>query len=184
MKTSVWLTGLGVVGALALTSCGGGSSAPSTVSESEYVTALSKAIVTEGAFGGDAASADCLATGIVRAIGVQTLNASNLQPEDFTTTADLNLSGTGDKKIDAIVDFLLSGKCVDVAKNLAASMRAKAGDSMTEEQANCVAGKVVKQDSFRRGFRASLTGAAATASQADADGLRAAVPECGVNLGA
>ena len=45
MKKSLWLAGLGVVGALALTSCGRGSSAASTVSESEYVTALSKAIV-------------------------------------------------------------------------------------------------------------------------------------------
>jgi hypothetical protein len=184
MKKSMWLTGLGVVGALALTSCGSGSSAASTLSESEYVTALSKAIAAEGAFGGDATSADCLATGIVQTIGVKTLNASNLKPEDFTTTADLNLSGAGEGKINAIVDFLLGGKCVDVAKNLATSMRAKAGDSMTDAQATCVAEKVVKQDSFRSGFRASLTGSPAKASQADADGLRAALAECGVKLGA
>jgi hypothetical protein len=182
MKTSKWLAAVGIAGILATTSCGG-SSGSAKVSESAYVAALSKAIVAEHAFGGDASSAACLATGIVRAIGVATLNASNLKPEDFTTTADLNLSGTGDKKINAIVDFLLGGKCVDVAKNLAASMRAKAGDSMTEEQAACVAGKVVKQDAFRVGFRASLTGASAAASQADANGLRAALADCGVKLG-
>jgi hypothetical protein len=182
MKKSLWLVGIGAAAALALTSCGGPSATPK-VSESAYVTALSKAIVKEGAFGGDATSADCLASGIVGAIGVSTLNASNLKPEDFTSTADLNLSGAGDTKIDAIVDFLVSGKCVDLSKNLAASMQAKAGDSMTAEQAACVAGKVVKQDAFRRGLRASITGSSATASEADADGLRTAVAECGVNLG-
>ena len=181
MKNSMWLAGIGAAAALSLTACSGSSASPK-ISEAAYVSALSKAIAKEGAFGGDATSADCLASGIVGAIGVSALNASNLKPEDFTSTADLNLSGTGEKKIDAIVDFLVSGKCVDLAKNLAESMRAKAGDSMTAEQAACVAGKVVKQDAFRRGLRASLTGSSATASQADADGLRTAVSECGVTL--
>lgn len=180
MKKSMWIAAVAVVGTLVVASCGGSSSSSS---ESAYVAALSKSIATENAFGGGAESADCLAKGIVKTIGVKLLEQSNVQPEDFASAANLNLSGVGEKKLDEIVDYLLDNKCVDLAKQLAASMRAQAGNAITEEQANCVASKLVKHDSFRRGFRASLTGSGDAASQADTAALSGFMSECGVSAG-
>lgn len=182
MKKSLWIAAAGVAGMLAMTSCGGGSSSGSA-SEGAYVAALSQKIATENAFGGGAENADCLATGIVKAIGVKALVTSNVQPSDFASGATVNLSGVGEKKLDKVVDFLLGGKCVDVAKSLAESMRAQGGGAVTLDQATCVAKKLVKEDSFRRGFRASLSGVGGAASGTDPAVVRGLMADCGVVAG-
>lgn len=182
MRKTKWLAAAGVAGVLALTSCGGSSGEPSA-SEAAYIEGLSKSIAAENTFGGGPESADCLATGLVKAIGVKALAASNILPDDFAGGAAINLSGIGQSSVDKVVDFLASGKCVNLAEQLAESMRAGSGGTMTEAQAQCVADKFVKQDAFRRGLRASLTGNADSANQADRDALQAVMVECGAVAG-
>lgn len=181
MKKSVLFGWVAALGALIVTSCGGSSS--DTASEGAYVAALAKTIATENAFGGGAENANCLAAGIVKAIGVKALAASNIEPADFASSTNLNLSGVGENKLDKVVDFLLSGKCVDVAKSLAESMRTEGGGAVTLDQATCVAKKLVKEESFRRGFRASLSGSGNAAAGTDPSVVRGLMADCGVSLG-
>ena len=115
-------------------------------------------------------------------LGLKTLVRSNFLPEDFAKGSNINMSGVGPKKIDAVVDFMLNGQCIDVAGRLADSMVGSAGAGMTKDQALCAARKIVKQDSFRRGCRASLMGTSDTESAKEKEAVRGFMTECGVAI--
>lgn len=186
MRKTVGLAVCGVaVLALLGSACGGSSGSGSTKVSSEarpYVDAMAEAIRTDESFPGGAENAECFAAGMVNIIGVDTLETANILPEDFGSSANLDLSAVGTKKLDELVDFLFSNRCVDMVQFFADSIRSEGEDMFSNEQARCIAEKVLDQDSFRTAMRGSLAGqgdADLAESMGDVFGF---ISECGVKL--
>lgn len=176
--------GLAIAGlALGMAACGGSSGSGKVSAEAQpYVAAMAEAIRSDESFPGGAENAQCFAAGMVNIIGLDTLKTANIRPEDFGSSANLDLSAVGEKKLDELVDFLFSNRCVDMVQFFADSIRSEAEEMFTNEQARCIAEKVLDQGSFRVAMRGSLAGK-------DADDLSEAmgdvfgfISECGVKL--
>jgi len=174
-----------VVLALVGAACGGSSGSGSGKVSAEarpYVVAMAEAIRTDESFPGGAENAECFATGMVKIIGIDTLKTANIRPEDFGSSANLDLSAVGTKKLDELVEFLFSNRCVDMVQFFADSIRSEAEEMFTNEQARCIAEKVLDQESFRTAMRGSLAGqddGDLAESMGDVFGF---ISECGVKL--
>lgn len=186
MRKTVGLAVCGVaVLALLGSACGGSSGSGSTKVSSEarpYVDAMAEAIRTDESFPGGAENAECFAAGMVNIIGIDTLKTANILPEDFGSSANLDLSAVGTKKLDELVDFLFSNRCVDMVQFFADSIRSEGEDMFSNEQARCIAEKVLDQDSFRTAMRGSLAGQGDEMLNESMGDVFGFISECGVKL--
>lgn len=187
MRKSLWFAVPVVLAAgVALAACGGGDGGGSaSVSERErpYVDAVAAGIRSDETFPGGAENAECLAAGIVDTIGIEALETANIAPDDLTDGENLNLSVIGEKRVNALVEFILDGDCVDMRDVMAQSITSESDGQISEKQASCVADKVIDQPAFRDVMKASLLGTADESEMLGAMGdIFGYLSDCGVSL--
>ena len=139
----------------------GGSSGDDALRE-EYVAAITGSVQADGSpF--DTEQATCLAEGMVDAIGVDTIQAAGVTPEDIAapdsdSQFDTVAEDLTEEQATAVVDVIFGGECFSFGELLASQM-GEDGPEIDEEQASCIGDAFGENEAFKQAFvDALLTG--------------------------
>lgn len=158
-KAAVVLAGLAMLGLGACGSDSGGSSGGDlSAEEQEYVDAMMSSLNADGAAPFSDDEGQCLAEGMVKAVGVDTLKEAGITPADIGGDENLVFGELPKEKTDKLVSLFFDGECFDFGKLIAAGMAQDPSVSLPSDKAECLGDKMSESEEFRQAFVASVTG--------------------------
>ena len=164
----------------AVTSGGSGASG----SEKDYIDALAASIQGDESFPVDPDQANCLATSMVKVIGVDTLTEAGVSPDDIASGDDIGtLTSLSEKQATAMADVIFDGKCVDFGKLMTEQLSQGLGGSLTEKQVKCVADAMFGNDLFKKAVIDSMTGNTAVDVESAFGDIFSLFSKCDISLG-
>ena len=162
-----------------VTSGGSGASG----SEKDYIDALAASIQGDESFPVDPDQANCLATSMVKVIGVDTLTEAGVSPDDIASGDDIGtLTSLSEKQATAMVDVIFDGKCVDFGKLMTEQLSQGLGGSLTEKQVKCIADAMFGNDLFKKAVIDSMTGNTAVDVESAFGDIFSLFSKCDISL--
>jgi len=163
-----------------VTSGGSGASG----SEKDYIDALAVSIQGDDSFPVDPDQATCLATSMVKVIGVDALTEAGVSPDDIASSDGIGtLTSLSEKQATAMADVIFDGKCVDFGKLMTDQLAQGLGGSLTEKQVKCIADAMFGNDLFKKAVIDSMTGNTAVDVESAFGDIFSLFSKCDISLG-
>ena len=153
-------------------------------SEKDYIDALAASIQGDESFPVDSDQATCLATAMVKVIGVDTLTEAGLSPDDIASGDDIGeLTSLSEKQATAMADVIFDGTCVDFGKLMTDQLAQGLGGSLTDTQVKCVGDAMFGNDLFREAVIDSMTGNTSVDAESAFGDIFSLFSKCDISLG-
>jgi hypothetical protein len=145
-----------------LVSCGDDSSSGGggdlTAEEQEYVDAMMTSLKADETAPFSDEEGQCLAEGMVKAVGVDSLKEAGITPADIGGDGDVVFGDLPKEKTDQLVSLFFEGECFDFGALMASAIAQDPSVSIPGEKAECIGDKMSESDEFKQAFVASVTG--------------------------
>ncbi len=138
-----------------LAACGGGGDS----NKDAYIDAIAATMQADDApF--DAEQANCIATGMVDAIGVDTIEEAGVTPEEIANDEDDSqfekvTADISEEQANDLVDVIFGGECFSFGEVLASQM-GEDGPDLSDDQIECIGDQFAKNETFKKAFVDSL----------------------------
>lgn len=145
-----------LLGAVAVTACGSSSG---SASAKPYVDAMMQSKNSNDLVKNlGEKDARCLATNMIDAIGVDTLEKAGVTPAQLADgKLDNVLKGKiTQEKAEKVVDAMFNGKCVDIGKVMANQIGKSSLGGLDSKQANCIFEKMLELPGFKKAIATGL----------------------------
>jgi hypothetical protein len=153
-------------------------------SEKDFVDALAASIQGDESFPIDPDQAKCLATAMVKVIGVDALVKAGVSPADIASGKDVGtLTSLSEKQATAMANVIFDGKCVDFSKLMTKQLAQGLGGSLTDAQVTCVAEALFGNDLFKKAVIDSMTGNTAVDMNNAFGDIFSLLSKCKISLG-
>ena len=170
----------GAGGTTAVTSGSSGASG----SEKDYIDALVASVQGDDSFPIDPDQAKCLATAMVKVIGVDTLVKAGVSPDDIASGNDIGtLTSLSEKQATAMANVIFDGKCLDFSKLMTDQLTQGLGGSLTATQVKCLADAMFGNDLFKKAAIDSMTGNTAVDMNSAFGDIFSLLGKCKISLG-